>query len=124
MTKNVCYNPRECGLTTLDTMDEYGLSCEFNTMILWQDIKTDRVFYAHSSGCSCPMPFEEYHFESADNNDLNEVTRQNFSGFERTVDSFPVTMEERQAFVTAAKEALARREARNGPPLQSPAQGW
>lgn len=124
MTKNVCYNPGECGLTTLDTMDEPGLSYEFNTMKLWQDLKTDRVFYAHSSGCSCPTPFEEYYFESADDNDLNEVTQQNFSGFERTVDSFPVTMEERQAFVTAAKEALARREARNGPPLQSSAQGW
>lgn len=124
MAKNVFYNPAECGLTSLSSIDEHGLSYEFNTMALWQDIKTDRVFYAQSAGCSCPTPFEEYFFESADDNDLNEVTLWNFDAFIVNVSGFPATMDERQSFITDAKDALKRREARNGPPLQSPSEGW
>lgn len=31
----------------------------FNTLIFWKT-KTNEIYMAHDSGCSCPIPFEEY----------------------------------------------------------------
>lgn len=43
---------------------EYGeLSYEFDTLIFWKT-KTDEIYMAHDSGCSCPTPFEKYEGET------------------------------------------------------------
>ena len=103
---NINYNPKEFNLSILHGMDEEGLSYEFNEFRVWSDNKTNRVFWAVDSGCSCPTPFEDYWFNSADDTNLEEVTQYNFHSFETAVNNFPVTMEERQECLKTIKDFL------------------
>lgn len=50
--------PEKCGLTLVYSLDEAGLSYEYNKVILCQDQETGILYAAHDSGCSCPTPFE------------------------------------------------------------------
>jgi hypothetical protein len=55
---NPYYNPNDLGLKML-SFDQDGLSYEFNTICFWKNDK-NKVFFAKDSGCSCPIPFEDY----------------------------------------------------------------
>lgn len=55
---NITSHPEQHGLT-LVLEDEQGVSYEFDTLLLFRH--TDGSFYAASdSGCSCPVPFENF----------------------------------------------------------------
>lgn len=56
---NPYYNPAECGLEILETVDEPGMSYEFNMFVVWKRLSDGALFYASDSGCSCPSPFED-----------------------------------------------------------------
>lgn len=59
---NPYYNPDQFDLD-LFSLDEPGLSYEYNTLCFWAT-KDGRVFTAQDSGCSCPTPFEDYEGEN------------------------------------------------------------
>lgn len=104
--KNVYYNPEILGLVIVDTLDEPDLSWEFNTFLVVQHTESGRLFYGTSSGCSCPRPFEEYHFDGPDDTDLEEITKASFGSFEVTVNNFPVPQHEINETVDKVKKLL------------------
>lgn len=105
--KNVYYDTKDCGLEQVDVLDEEGLSYEFNTFLIVQDIATGRVFYATDSGCSCPTPFEEYHFNSADDTNLTEITLgDSFTSFQREIEGFRGSQEEIEKAIDSVKAIL------------------
>lgn len=103
---NVHYHPEKSGLSNLVTLDEPGLSYEYHTLIVVQDNKIGRIFYAENAGCSCPTPFEDYIFTSADDTNMDEVTQFNFGAFEGAVNDFPVDMSTRQDCLKTVANAL------------------
>jgi len=106
---NVYYNPKKSGLVQIDSLDEPGLSYEYNTLCVWQDTKTKRVFYVQDSGCSCPTPFEGYFYRAAGaDTNLDEVKETNFFVFEQAVNNFPVQMSERQDLIKKVADLLAK----------------
>ncbi len=104
---NVYYDPEKLGLEIVATLDEPDLSYEYNTFLVVKDKTTGRLFYAINSGCSCPTPFEDYHFRGADDTDLQEITKQNLEQFEREVMNFPDVMDERQKMLIAVRAVLS-----------------
>jgi hypothetical protein len=103
---NIYYDPEKHGLELIHTLDEDNLSYEFNTIAIFRATETGKLYYAHSSGCSCPTPFEEYHYASADDNDLSEIRHENMDSFINTVENFPVSIDERQDAIRAVRKHL------------------
>ena len=103
---NVYYSPDKSGLSNIVTLDEPGRSYDYRTLIVVQDNKIGRVFYAEDSGCSCPTPFEDYIFTSADDTNMDEVTQFNFGVFEGQVNNFPMDMSSRQDCLKTVANAL------------------
>lgn len=91
---NVYYNPGAFGLELIDSLDEADMSYEYHTLIVLRHIETGRIYWAEDSGCSCPCPFEDYHFSGFDTN-LTALTEQSWDAFEKQVGSFPAPMYER-----------------------------
>ena len=56
----IYYYPDDYGLELIGTAEEENLEYEFSMFAVWRDKTTGLLFYADSSGCSCPSPFEEY----------------------------------------------------------------
>jgi hypothetical protein len=52
-------SPEDFGLKILGELDFSSGNYEFDLTIVFQDVKTGRIYYADDSGCSCPMPFED-----------------------------------------------------------------
>lgn len=107
---NVYYDvndePNSYGLSWVGTLDEPNLSYEYHTLLVVQHT-TGRLFYAEDSGCSCPTPFEDFHFESPDDNNLTEITKgDSFESFTRDVESFPVVQSERDGLLYKVKQLL------------------
>ena len=102
---NIYYNPEKCGLEIVEVLDQNDLSYEFNTLLIVR-ATDNRVYYAHSSGCSCPTPFEEYYYASADDNDLNEVTHETLDDFINVVNNFPVSIDERKDAIRKVEALL------------------
>ncbi len=105
---NVYYNPADCGISVFEVLDESNLSYEFNTLLVVEEISSKRLFYCQSSGCSCPTPFEEFYFRNGDDNDLEEIKQENIEQFISSVDSFPVTSDERQELIRKVKNHLKK----------------
>lgn len=57
---NPYYSPEKCGLNVIE-MHERNISYEFDMVVLWEDVKTKKRYWAQDSGCSCPFPFENFH---------------------------------------------------------------
>ena len=56
---NLYYSPEQFGLEMMSFEDD-TLSYEFDILAFW--VNCDGVVYSASdSGCSCPVPFEDYH---------------------------------------------------------------
>ncbi len=108
MMSNVYYDPKECGLDLIETLDEPDLSYEYRTLIVVRDQATGRLFYAEDAGCSCPTPFEDYHFSTADDTNLDEITPQNWDSFVREVDGFPAPMSEREDLIAKVRKVVFR----------------
>lgn len=103
--QNIYYNPEKCGLEIVDVLDD-PQDYAFNTLLIVRATDTNRVYYAASAGCSCPVPFEEYHYASADDNDLNEVTYETLDSFINVVNNFPVSIDERKDAIRKVEALL------------------
>lgn len=57
--ENPYYNPKDCGLKLIATLDRSEGSYKFDYLCIWE--KDKAFYYAFDSGCSCPTPFENYH---------------------------------------------------------------
>lgn len=102
---NIYYFPEHFGLEKLVELDE-DLSYEYNTFIVVRHLESRRLFFAQDSGCSCPTPFEDYHFNSPTDHDIREIEPHNFGIFEDEVNSFPVDMAQRQQAISVVRLAL------------------
>jgi hypothetical protein len=57
---NPYYEPEKLGLE-VRSLDELDLEYEFNIMLIARPKgKVGQVYVAFDSGCSCPIPFEDY----------------------------------------------------------------
>lgn len=56
--QDVYSSPELHGLRIVETHEAPDLSYEFDMVVLWEDIKTRKRYWARDSGCSCPSPFE------------------------------------------------------------------
>ena len=103
---------------TVAELDEPYLPYEFNTLRVVRHKPSGRMFWAQSSGCSCPTPFEEFFIEVEGENivatDMNEITDATWDEFEREAQDFcstastyltPIAADERSAFFAAVKAA-------------------
>ena len=55
------YNqPEKFGLTQVAMIDWDDEPYQFDMTVVWLHRKTNRLYMASDSGCSCPSPFEDY----------------------------------------------------------------
>lgn len=55
---NVYYSPEEFGLTVVAELSKEP-EYDFDILVVWEHTDGTR-YWAHDSGCSCPIPFEDY----------------------------------------------------------------
>lgn len=99
--------PEEWDLEIIANLEDSDMDYCFDTYLAFKH-KDGRLFWAHSSGCSCPDPFEEYDCIES----LNPITKENWEQFK---DSFVstgtrwthCTIGERHDFITEVKKHLA-----------------
>lgn len=76
MSNNVYYYPENVGLEVVGHLDEDGLDYEFHILGVWRT-SNGSIVWAEDSGCSCPVPFEDYHYNGPEDHnleaDLNEL---------------------------------------------------
>lgn len=58
--RSVYSSPEKYGLRIVKVHERPELDYEFDMVILWEDQKTKKRYWAADSGCSCPIPFEDY----------------------------------------------------------------
>lgn len=108
MGYNVYYQPENLGLSLLTSLDEGGLSYEYNTLIVLRHDATGRLFHTTDSGCSCPTPFEFDHFNSPDDHSLKEITKETLVNFKVVINAFPVSDTERYSALSKVISALSQ----------------
>lgn len=86
---SVYYDPAKHGLEIVGSIEEDDLDYEFNIFLVLKHTESGKVFYCDDSGCSCPTPFEGFSFNSPEDNNLNALTKANYSNFETAVNAFP-----------------------------------
>ena len=57
---NVYYNPEDYGLKIVSQIDYSDGNYVFDTRVVWVEPATGNFYTARDSGCSCPVPFEDY----------------------------------------------------------------
>lgn len=67
---DIYYQPENYGLRTIGEVEFSSGSYEFDTSVVWQDVETGALYYAHDSGCSCPIPFD-----SEDRSTIKKIER-------------------------------------------------
>ncbi len=78
------YNqPEAFGLEIISTIDD-PRCYEFNLLVVWRHIETGKLYWATDSGCSCPLPFEDYSQLS----DLDEIVPGNRRELEQAAREF------------------------------------
>lgn len=90
---------KDFGLKLLGELDEETLRYEFNKIGIFQHIKSGKVFYAHTSGCSCPGGYHEFNFVSILDNNLREITSHSMENFKMDVMNFPAAMDKKILFI-------------------------
>jgi hypothetical protein len=110
---NVYYSPEKFDLVQLGTLDQDGLSYEYNTLVVWKHTPTGRIFWAHDQGCSCPTPFEDSRFEGPDKiENIQEITRgPAMQVFENEVDQFPTDLQSKSDLLEVVRSQRFRRAA-------------
>ena len=58
--ENVYTNPEYFGLEVISSIDDPEASYTFDMIVVWRRLEDRKLFWATDSGCSCPVPFEEY----------------------------------------------------------------
>lgn len=102
-------------------LEEPGLCYEFNTLQVVKHDPSGRLFYAQSSGCSCPTPFEEFFFEVVGEKiaatDYNEITEATWGEFESEAMAFcagkydgHIPADEKIAFIQKVRAAMPNGE--------------
>ena len=105
---NPYYDPEACGLKQLGMMDDAD-SYEFHILVLWQDVKSGKLYYAVDSGCSCPTPFEDYQSLA----DLTPLNQRSWKAFETDVDGYRLDRGEKDALLKVAKGKVFPRKPRS-----------
>lgn len=57
---NVYYNPEKYGLGPVAELELAEPNYSFDTVVVWKHNENGLLYWAHDSGCSCPVPFEDY----------------------------------------------------------------
>jgi hypothetical protein len=57
---SVLYSPEDFGVETVAAFDVREPFYEFDTILTLRDPATGEFFVVHDSGCSCPVPFDDY----------------------------------------------------------------
>ena len=57
---DVYYEPEHFGLEKVGEYDFSSGSYEFDVRCIWREKSTGKLLTARDSGCSCPLPFEDY----------------------------------------------------------------
>jgi hypothetical protein len=94
----IYYSPENYGLEVVGHLEQPNMSYEFHILGVWKD-KLGNIFWAEDQGCSCPMPFEDYYFNRADNTNLNTD-----SGLYQAIADFPCSQEEKDMLLGWLKE--------------------
>jgi hypothetical protein len=81
MSANVYYNPDKWGLEVIADLELYEPNYSFDTVVAWRHVESGEVYWAWDSGCSCPIPFENY--KSLE--DLTRLSSENFAELEDLV---------------------------------------
>lgn len=71
---NVYVSPEKFGLTPVAELDDPDASWSYDQVVVWENSEGKR-YWAADSGCSCPIPFEDYK-SIADLNPLPETESQ------------------------------------------------
>ena len=101
---DIYYQPQNYGLRILDTIEDDSLSYEFDMLVVWQEIESDRLYWARDSGCSCPSPFEGCNAVS----DLNYIHDGTIEAFEAAVNALGYgSLTEKGDLIRKVKTALA-----------------
>jgi hypothetical protein len=88
----IYYSPEDYGLEVVGHLEQPDMSYEFHILGVWKDTKTGRIFWAEDSGCSCPIPFEDFHFHSADDTNLDS----DMVALHAEISDFPTTENEKE----------------------------
>jgi len=67
---NPYYHPEKCGLEIVEFIDNSKEEYTFDYTVIWRDIETGKYYRGSDSGCSCPIPFEDFHSLA----DMDEVS--------------------------------------------------
>lgn len=80
---NPYISPEACGFKLTKLLDRSTGCYEFDYLIVWQDLATERFYYATDSGCSCPCPFENVSClaELIEIKDIDEAEKAFYSWF-------------------------------------------
>lgn len=76
---NVFYHPEKFGLTQVGMLTDPDACYSFNDLVVWQH-EDGSLYWATDSGCSCPVPFDDY--SSVDKLDKIETNNDLFRFFE------------------------------------------
>lgn len=108
---NVYYNPNKSGLEIVGELEYSSGSYEFDTRVVWIFVNEEslekRLLTARDSGCSCPIPFEDYSVST-----LEDITNEyeSFLRNERTnapdYERENVSLEEVDALIEKCRKAL------------------
>ena len=99
--QNIYNSPENFDAEVIAVLDESNLSYEFNMIVVWK--KGPYLYWAQDSGCSCPVPFENY-ARIEDTICLNSPAA--VRDFENCVDNFNATMIERDTFKETVHKIL------------------
>jgi hypothetical protein len=111
MSNNPQYNPEAFGMTVVAEIEYSSGNYEFDTRIVWKNAE-GRLFTARDSGCSCPIPFDDFRtIESLDTFDWqalkNEVDEHLKGSYAN------ITPLEAKEFLNTVEAALANSPSQN-----------
>lgn len=75
VAQNIYYNPEKFGLETVAEIEYADELDGYDTRVVWKN-KSGDMFTARDSGCSCPIPFEDYNRGNIDKLDLQALRRE------------------------------------------------
>lgn len=100
---NPYYSPEKLDLVPVAELELYEPSYSFDTVVVWRHTPTGQLYWAHDSGCSCPMPFEDYDSLA----DLTKLSSENYEDLKQFV-SHSYDRAERTRFLRKVRDALRK----------------
>lgn len=119
---NICYamsdeTPADLKCTVIGEIDDPNACYSFDIFMVFQHDASGRIFYGQDSGCSCPTPFENYHFNGPDKTSFTEVTRTNLEDFVKELwahfDGEPSLQDEKRDVEAKVREVLKEQDKRS-----------